>query len=237
LFGIHHIYFNDLSRYLGTEQPIYALHYGMAEATDRALSLPKMEDLAAHYIEEMRTLQPEGPYFLMGLSFGGVIAYEMAQQLVAQGQQVGLLALFDTNIEMGRKLLPFRQLVANLLRLPLPELMEKVNGIVERKLRVLRYGNHYQPYIYCPEALFATAKAYTPKSYSGRVNLFKAMDAFFIRYQNNPPEIGWRKFVNGELEIHEVPGSHLGILEEPNVQILAEKLRVCMDKALGNFEV
>jgi aspartate racemase len=43
--------------------------------------------------------------------------------------------------------------------------------------------------------------------------------------------------VNGELEIHEVPGTHLGILEEPNVQVLAEKLRVCMDKALGDFEV
>ena len=238
LFAIHHIrYCNDLSRYLGPEQPIYALHYAMAETTDRALSLPKMEDLAAHYIKEMRTLQPEGPYFLMGLSFGGVVAYEMAQQLVAQKQQVGLLTLFDTNIEMGRKLLPFRQLVANLLRLPLRELMEKINGFVERKLRVLRYGNHYQPYIYCPEALFATAKAYTPKAYSGRVNLFKAMDSSFIRYQNNPPEIGWRKFVNGELEIHEVPGTHLGILEEPNVQVLAEKLRVCMDKALGDFEV
>ena len=238
LFGIHHIYFNDLSRYLGPEQPIYALHYAMAEATHRALSLPKMEDLAAHYIEEMRTLQPESPYFLMGLSFGGVIAYEMAQQLVAQGQQVGLLALFDTRIEMGRKLLPFRQRVANLLRLPLPELMARINGIVERKLRVLKYGNQYLPHIYNVEGLIATAKAYTPKAYSGKVKLFKAMDVVSsINYQVDPPEMGWRKFVNGELEIYEVPGTHMGILEEPNVQVLAEKLRVCMDKALGDFEV
>jgi amino acid adenylation domain-containing protein len=230
LFGIHHIYFNDLSRYLGPEQPIYALHYAMAEATDRALSLPKMEDLAAHYIEEMRTLQPEGPYFLMGLSFGGVIAYEMAQQLVAQGQQVGLLALFDTHIQRGRKLLPLRQRVANLLRLPLPELMERINGIVERKLRVLKYGNQYLPHIYNAEGLIATAKAYTPKAYSGKVKLFKAMDVVSsINYQVDPLEMGWRKFVNGELEIYEVPGTHMGILEEPNVQVLAEKLRVCMD--------
>ncbi|QSV63975.1 MAG: amino acid adenylation domain-containing protein [Dolichospermum sp. DL01] len=239
LFGIHHIYFNDLSRYLGPEQPIYALHYAMAEATDRALSLPKMEDLAAHYIEEMRTLQPEGPYFLMGLSFGGVIAYEMAQQLVAQGQQVGLLALFDTHIQRGRKLLPLRQRVANLLRLPLPELMERVNGRVKAKLLVLRYGNQYLPHIYNREGMVATAKAYTPKPYPGRVNLFKAMDVSvsYVNYQVDPPEMGWRKFITGELEIHEVPGSHIGILEEPNIQILAEKLRVCMDKALGDFEV
>ena len=239
LFGIHHIYFHDLSRYLGTEQPIYALHYGMAEATDRALSLPKMEDLAAHYIEEMRTLQPEGPYFLMGLSFGGVVAYEMAQQLVAQGQQVGLLALFDTHIERGRKLLPLRQRVANLLRLTLPELMERVNGRVKAKLLVLRYGNQYLPHIYNREGMVATAKAYTPKPYPGRVNLFKAMDVSvsYVNYQIEPPELGWRKFITGELEIHEVPGSHIGILEEPNIQILAEKLRVSMDKALGDFEV
>jgi aspartate racemase len=86
--------------------------------------------------------------------------------------------------------------------------------------------------------MVATAKAYTPKAYSGRVNLFKAMDVFSsINYQINPPEIGWRKLVNGELEIYEVPGTHMGILEEPNVQVLAEKLRVCMDKALGDFEV
>ena len=237
LFGIHHIYFNDLSRYLGPEQPIYALHYAMAEATDRALSLPKIEDLAAHYIEEMRTLQPEGPYFLMGLSFGGVIAYEMAQQLVAQGQQVGLLALFDTHIERGRKLLPLRQRVANLLRLTLPELMERVNGRVKAKLLVLRYGNQYLPHIYNREGMVATAKAYTPKPYPGRVNLFKAMDVSYVNYQIEPPELGWRKFITGELEIHEVPGSHIGILEEPNIQILAEKLRVSMDKALGDFEV
>jgi aspartate racemase len=52
--------------------------------------------MAAHYIKEMRALQPEGPYHLGGSSFGGLIAFEMAQQLHAQGQEVGLLALFDT---------------------------------------------------------------------------------------------------------------------------------------------
>ena len=55
-----------------------------------------MEDLAAAYIAEVRAVQPEGPYFLGGLSFGGIVAFEMAQQLYACGQEVGLLALFDT---------------------------------------------------------------------------------------------------------------------------------------------
>ncbi len=210
----HHIYFKDLTRHLGHEQPIYALHYGIAEATDGVLSLPKMEDLAAHYIEEMRTLQPEGPYFLIGLHCGGVVAYEMAQQLIAQGQQVGLLASLNTHIK-----LPLRLRLSNLSRLTPAEWLERVKKRVEMKLHVLRHGNQDQRNIY------RIINAYTPKAYPGRVNLFKTMDTDYAKE-------GWRKLVTGELEIHEIPGTHVDILEEPNVQILATKLRVCVDKAL-----
>lgn len=232
LFGIHHVYFRDLVRYLGQEQPVYALHYGMAEPTDRALSLPKIEDLAAHYIQEMRTLQPEGPYFLMGLSFGGLVAYEMAQQLVAQGQQVAFLALFDSYIEVRGKLLPLPQRLSNLLRLSPAEWLERIKKRMEMKLIRLRYGDQYLPHIYNPDPITQISKAYTPKAYSGRVTFFKAMDKFSVSYSIESPEEGWRKFVDGELEIYEIPGSHIGILEEPNVQVLAEKLKVCIDKAL-----
>ena len=80
-------------------------------------------------------------------------------------------------------------------------------------------------------------EAYTPQVYSGRVTLFKAMNQISVNYAITPPEVGWRKFVNGELEIHEIPGSHTGItgiLEEPNVKILAEKMRACIEKSLNN---
>ena len=92
LFGIHYLVpYQKLSHYLGKEQPVYALRYGMAAQPNQLLSLPSMEELATHYIQEMRMIQPDGPYFLMGQSFGGMVAYEIAQQLVAQGQQVALL--------------------------------------------------------------------------------------------------------------------------------------------------
>jgi aspartate racemase len=52
--------------------------------------------MAAHYIKEIRELQPEGPYYMGGTSAGGMVAFEMAQQLVAAGQDVAVLALFDT---------------------------------------------------------------------------------------------------------------------------------------------
>jgi amino acid adenylation domain-containing protein len=83
----------DLARCLGSDQPFYGFQapgfYG------EQLSHTRLEDIAALYIEAMMTVQPEGPYLLGGWSLGGVIAYEMAQQLVAQGQSVGQLLLLD----------------------------------------------------------------------------------------------------------------------------------------------
>ena len=79
-----------LIRHLGKEQPVYGL------VTDVGRDYPRVEDLAASYVAEVRVVQPEGPYFLGGLSFGGIVAFEMAQQLCAVGQEVALLALFDT---------------------------------------------------------------------------------------------------------------------------------------------
>src|SRR5207302_1967232 len=58
--------------------------------------IASIESMAAHYIEDMRAEQPEGPYFIGGWSLGGLVAYEMAQQLKADQQEVGFLGLFDT---------------------------------------------------------------------------------------------------------------------------------------------
>jgi aspartate racemase len=232
LFGIHLLYFHDLSYHLGSEQPIYGLHYGMGETTDKEISLPTLENLAAHYIQEMRSLQPEGPYYLMGLSFGGVIAYEMAQQLVIQGQQVAFLGLFDTLIEDSLTFLPLHQRFSKLFQVTPSELLRKIKTKIKGKL--VKHDNKYLPHVYNPNLLRIMREAYTPQVYSGRVTLFKAMNHTSVTYAITPPEVGWRKFVNGELEIHEVPGSHLGMLEEPNVKILAEKMRACIEKSLNN---
>jgi len=86
----------DLARCLGSDQPFYGFQtpglYG-----ERAY-FTTIEDMASHYIEAMRAIQAEGPYFLGGWSLGGVVAYEMAQQLVAQGEKVGQLLLLDCSV-------------------------------------------------------------------------------------------------------------------------------------------
>jgi amino acid adenylation domain-containing protein len=84
----------DLARHLGTNQPFYGMQsVGLDESQ---APHTRVEDMAAHYLKEMRELQPEGPYFIGGRSLGGMVAFEMAQQLKRQGQTIGLLALLDT---------------------------------------------------------------------------------------------------------------------------------------------
>ncbi|GAB4262774.1 MAG: type I polyketide synthase [Candidatus Promineifilaceae bacterium] len=91
--------FYDLTRYLGPDQPFYGLQaYGVDGKKPPLRSIPKM---AARYIEAMRQVQPEGPYFMGGFSMGGEVAFEMAQQLTAAGEEVGLVVLLDT-IDPGR---------------------------------------------------------------------------------------------------------------------------------------
>jgi len=95
------LYLRDLARHLGPDQPFFALQQ---QGLDGRTALhTRIEDMAAYYVKEIRAFQPEGPYFLGGHSFGGLIAYETAQQLSAQGHRVALLALIDTFFPSGRR--------------------------------------------------------------------------------------------------------------------------------------
>jgi len=86
----------DLAHRLGTEQPFYGLQSPIPGAPEEPLA--GFEEMAAFYLGEIRKIQPEGPYQLGGWSLGGVLAFEMAQQLVAEGKQINLLVLIDTAV-------------------------------------------------------------------------------------------------------------------------------------------
>nr|AXN93592.1 PuwA [Anabaena minutissima UTEX B 1613] len=88
------LYFYDLARCLGAEQPFYGLQ---AQGLDgESEPLHRIEEIATEYIKAIQTVQPQGPYLLGGHSFGGLVAFEMAQQLQQQGHEIGLLAILDT---------------------------------------------------------------------------------------------------------------------------------------------
>ncbi|MGD1698460.1 amino acid adenylation domain-containing protein [Dapis sp. BLCC M229] len=87
------IYFSHLARYLGQDQPFYGLQAVGLDGKSEPYT--KVEDMAAHYIEVIQSVQPQGPYLLGGHSFGGAVAFEIAQKLQKQGQEVALLAILD----------------------------------------------------------------------------------------------------------------------------------------------
>lgn len=237
--------YRPLIPYLGPEQPLYGLVASIRDGKHGPSN--RVEALAAHYIQEMRTLQPEGPYFLAGLSFGGMIAYEMAQQLVAQGHYVALVTLFDTILPDAYRVLPLHERVcfhsSKLFGLGLTYVLEQVKArlqrLKERSMRIyskfhLGRGGpvpHTLEYFAMLELNDEAGRNYVPRVYPDQVTLFKASDRVDAATAYVDPDLGWGQLAAGGLEIYEVPGDHLTMLKEPHVQVLAEKLRDCLDKA------
>jgi amino acid adenylation domain-containing protein len=97
LFAVHPIggnvlIYRELSRSLGADQPFY----GLQDVDQEGLTAPSVEEMAGRYVDVVRGVRPAGPYHLLGQSFGGLVAFEMARQLAAAGEEVALLALLDT---------------------------------------------------------------------------------------------------------------------------------------------
>lgn len=228
--------FHDLSRYLGPDQPFYALQ---AQGLDPGHPChTRTEDMASHYIKEIRRVQPQGPYFIGGYSFGGAIAFEMAQELAAQGQGDAVVVLFDTHFpqpstSISRKAASASSALLALFRIPAPEkwtyLLRMASApirVVERWLHVTRLpGNTKRVRKACLQA----ERDYTPRAYPGRVILFRSSQKGLG--QLSDPRAGWNTYAVRGLEIHEILGNHDNILLEPQVRIVAEHLKTCLDEA------
>jgi pimeloyl-ACP methyl ester carboxylesterase len=82
----------NLAKYLGSDQPVFGFRSRGLEGREE---LPAIEAIAAAYVQDLRKMRPQGPYYLGGYCFGGNVAYEMARQLRTQGQEVALLVLLN----------------------------------------------------------------------------------------------------------------------------------------------
>ena len=239
--------YNELSNHLGFERPFYGLQArGLAE---NQIPYTRIEDMAAYYIDAIRTVRPDGPYLLGGWSMGGVIAYEMAQQLEGQGQQVSLLALLDarpvTSVDdaaqwdeltllgsFARDLgLPVDGLELStdeLANLDSDELLSHVlqraidAGVVPGDIQLAHARRLFEVFKINVQAL----QSYRPEASSTRVTLLKAGEQ-----EVADETMGWGTLTSGEIEIHRVPGNHFTIVREPNVRSLAEQLADCINRA------
>lgn len=123
--ALHYVH---LARYLDRDQPFYALQSPGLEGEE--IPYGCIEGQAAYYLEAVKRVQAEGPYFLAGHSYGGIVAFEMAQQLRRDGHQIGLLVILDTVAPSGERLdnTDAPELVNDL------ELLSEIIGVMERYL-------------------------------------------------------------------------------------------------------
>jgi thioesterase domain-containing protein/SAM-dependent methyltransferase/acyl carrier protein len=241
----HVLCYAGLSRHLGPGQPFYGLQsLGVA---GEEFAHTKVEEMAAHYIEALRVVQPTGPYLLGGWSMGGYVAYEMAQQLHSVGQEVALLSLIDSYAP------PFRHEVedeASLLKgfaqdlgLPLEKLSisaEQFNMLPpDEQLSYALEGAKRAKVIHpdvSPEQIrslynlfkinVGAMKSYRPRPYRGRVTLFSAQDKPVANSYD--PTLGWSNLATAGVDLHDIPGDHYSIVREPHVKTLAERLTICL---------
>jgi amino acid adenylation domain-containing protein len=233
--------FELLSRGLADDRPIYAIE---TRGTSRNLEiLSTIEDMAEAYLEEVRRIQPTGPYYLCGYSFGGVIAFEMAQQLAAAGEELGMVGMIDTPewhytqrvMNSFNLLTRLRVLYGGAVRRVLfgPErkaaLRKRINA-ASTKCRVaydhLR-GRHLEAAIASSEQRNLRAlMQYTPKYYSGEIHFFRCPDPSLDRGAD--PLLGWGDLAR-HVTVSEIPGEHGSLTVEPYVGFLARALHQSLD--------
>ncbi len=241
--------FANLVRHLGSDQPFYVPQpLGLeGETTPHDC----VEDMAAHYIKEIQTIQPEGPYFLGGRCFGGIVAFEIALQLSQQGQKVALLALIDgampPNIyskfrnpdgtKKAKDLGDYLQSIAyfwksgqmfSVLEYKYKQQLRKF------KARFLKNQAPQDPLMQNVQRVFRShlkARAnYLPQDiYPGKIDIY-ASGTLRLDVQDK-----WNELAAEGVEYHFVGGSHGSIDTEPHVRVLAEQLRASLDKAQQNL--
>jgi thioesterase domain-containing protein/acyl carrier protein len=230
-----------LSRALGGQQPLFALQ--SAGLDGKTVPLSSVEQTARANIDAVKTVQPAGPYSLIGHSYGGVVAYEMARQLIEQGEEISSLVLLDSIAPsvMQRtqahdevaELFEEAMAVANLYGAGLAidvermrrssneENVQYVVGLLnERGLEI--NADQFAAFHRVYRANLLCYRAYTPSMLSRKipVSLYRASQA-----RQNGPDIprdyGWEQYLQSPLHTYDVEATHFSILEKVDLQGIA----------------
>ncbi|MEP5152392.1 thioesterase domain-containing protein, partial [Planktotalea sp.] len=236
-----------LAHLLGADRPFYGLQarglYGDQEPHR------SIEDAARDYISELREVQPAGPYMLGGFSGGGITAYEMARQLEEAGEQIDLIVLLDTPLPVRRPLEPIDRLYIQAAELKRGGLLYPFRWIARRvaweisKRRPSELAQTQEHQFHNAEieqAFLEAVAGYDVRSWNGNLQLYR------------PPLVGhWTvsagRQVNSErayvlddndwtqhapnVQVTEVPGDHDSMVLEPNVRVLAARMKEAIEAA------
>ncbi|GFZ99055.1 non-ribosomal peptide synthetase [Okeania sp. KiyG1] len=245
--GGHVFYYQELSHYLGNNQPFYGLQAQGFNEGEKIFT--NVEDMAEFYIKTMQEFQPEGPYQIGGWSFGGVVAFEMAQQLVQQGQEVSLLALLDPwapilldpnkkidNLYMRGVLSRYFGGMFGVTNLVNEEELiglnheEQIEFIIDKaeNLKLFPEEATREQNRRFIDVIIGTLKAtyaYKRRPYPGKVTVFRGQEK---HPHGIDPQLVWVEMYAildvADMEVVMVPGNHFTFIKEPHIKVLAERL-------------
>jgi thioesterase domain-containing protein len=216
LFCIHHAGgfswpYSRLIRHIPSAHPIYGLQ--AINLTQRDLLPHSVEDMAADYLSLIRQVQPEGPYNLLGWSFGGLVAHAIATDLQSSGEEVALLALLDSyprdrentrySFERPRENeVLFAGVADNSIRTMLDMLRRE--GHVLSTLT----EDHYAAIMDVFENNVRLMTEFSPKRFHGDISLFVATEG-----EPKPPDDIWEPYVDGHIKVHLVDCAHDNMMD------------------------
>jgi amino acid adenylation domain-containing protein len=238
----------SLARLMPPDLPCFGIQaVGLDGKSERHATV---EDMAAHYVSELISFQAEGPFYLVGYSLGGLIAFEIAQQLRRTGRRVALLALLDTRpspaipwfyYALAMSVYIPRGLLRHLR--PLWELPSGERFDYFRKywkwMRFLIFENNRSraaadvtPLLNDPSAeskhsvdyYYAASRSYQLCHYPGKV------DAFVSEDSNLGWRLYWKRLSTGGASFHRIPGPHIEMFSEPNISFLAKSLNAVLQR-------
>jgi thioesterase domain-containing protein len=251
-YGTTVLPFREVSLLLGPDQPVYGLEAQMPLPNEEEEAIPVR---AARFVNELRAKQPHGPYCLAGWCGGGYVAYEMAQTLVAAGQEVAFLGIIECPDPqyprtwwggMGFRTQRAVWRVRNFMKRG-PKGIARWAG--ERCLQVLRAVGLTSKRSVANESVqidplslmdvvddraWRNVHRYHPASYPGKSVVLIGKESWKYNGVNRSldPRLYWCNLSNGGSEVREIPGDHMLMLKTPNSSILAKEIRLCLDKAL-----
>jgi thioesterase domain-containing protein len=236
--------YRQLVAALGPDQPVYGFQ-AVGFAAD-AEPLARVEEMAAAYVRALLAFQPRGPYLLAGSSLGGLIAFEMARQLRSQDHEVAFLGLLDApdparfareevDAEGAAELVILQYVTHGSPPVTLERLREI--GPEERLDLILAAGyeagtlaaafgrRELGRLVRVVAANRSAVRAYEPEPFATRLVYLRAASGL-------GDDAVWNRLALGGAEVHEVPGSHLSMHAPPHVEALAERLGICIERAL-----
>jgi thioesterase domain-containing protein len=222
-----------IARHLGKDRPFYGVQARGVDGLDAPFT--SIRDMARAYLVELRQLSPSGPYWLSGYCGGGIVAYEMARLLRHAGEEVAFLGLIDT-YRPGSVQLPRLDWLSN-VRASIEGLgylvQQTKRGLLRNKDELARrlalnwYRATQQPIPHelrggwLTDAFFKAARKYRTRPYDGELVVFRAREAHPALAATS--ELGWAGLAS-TIAVHEVPGDHATLAQEPNATVLGGRL-------------